>query len=183
MKKLLIFLILVILLIIPGWFGYHYFTNKNISKVNLPMMIKLTSSAFSQGGIIPQKYSCDGEGINPPLALEGVPDQVKSLVLIFDDPDAPGGTFTHWLVWNIDPKITEIAENSIPQNGVVGRNSGGKTGYFPPCPPSGTHRYIFKIFALDSILDLPAGSNRAKLESAMQNHIIDQAELQGKYSR
>jgi hypothetical protein len=146
-------------------------------------MIKITSSAFSQGEMIPQKYSCDGEGVNPPLQIENVPDKAKSLVLIFDDPDAPGGTFTHWLVWNIDPKISEIVEDSIPQNGVVGTNSGNRQDYFPPCPPSGTHRYIFKIFALDSTLNLVAGAKRSELEEAMQNHILDQGELMGKYSR
>ncbi|HJX25590.1 MAG TPA: YbhB/YbcL family Raf kinase inhibitor-like protein, partial [Chthoniobacterales bacterium] len=110
------------------------------------------------------------------------PAEAKSLVLIVDDPDAPGGLFTHWLIWNIDPKVTEIAEGSAPI-GMQGKNDFGKSGYGGPCPPSGTHRYYFKIFALDSDLDLAAGSKRAQLDAAMRGHVIAQGEMMGRYSR
>src|SRR6266536_6614208 len=111
--------------------------------------MKITSSAFQEGSDIPSKFSRDGGNVNPPLRLEGAPTNAKSLVLIVDDPDAPGGLFTHWLVWNIDPKTTEIAENSVPKGALQGTNDFPGRGYDGPQPPSGTHRYYFKIFALD----------------------------------
>jgi Raf kinase inhibitor-like YbhB/YbcL family protein len=144
--------------------------------------MKITSSAFQAGGTIPSKCTCDGAGVNPALRWEGAPDRAKSLVLVVDDPDAPGGLFTHWLIWNIDPKTTEIAESSAPK-GVQGKNDFGRSGYGGPCPPSGTHRYYFKIFALDSDLDLAAGSKRAQLDAAMRGHAIAQGEMMGRYSR
>jgi Raf kinase inhibitor-like YbhB/YbcL family protein len=146
-------------------------------------MIKISSGEFSHGEPIPKKYSCDGEGVNPSLKIDGGPSNCKSLSLIFEDPDAPSDTFTHWVVWNIDPKISEIAENSVPSGGIEGSNSAGKKSYIGPCPPQGTHRYIFKIFALDSTLDLVAGAQRSELEIAMKDHILDQGELMGKYTR
>jgi Raf kinase inhibitor-like YbhB/YbcL family protein len=145
--------------------------------------MKITSSAFAQGGNIPSKFTCDGADTNPPLRLEGAPAEAKSLALIVDDPDAPIGLFTHWLVWNIDPKTTVIEENSAPSNAIQGKNDFGRTGYGGPCPPSGTHRYFFKIFALDRQLDLPAGSKRAQFDAEMRGHIIGQGELMGRYSR
>jgi len=153
------------------------------AKPPINSMIKITSPAFSNNGNLPKKYSCDGEGVNPGLAIEGVPDKAKSLVLILDDPDAPVGTFNHWLVWNIDPKTTEIKENNLSDGGVVGTNSGGKANYFPPCPPFGTHRYIFKIYALDTVLNLPASAKKSELEKAMENYILDKGEILAKYSR
>lgn len=146
-------------------------------------MIKITSPAFAQDEIIPKKYTGDGENINPPLAVEGVPTEAKSLVLIVDDPDAPAGTWTHWLVWNISPQIGKIEENSIPENSVLGTNDFGKLEYGGACPPSGTHRYFFKIYALDTVLNLSAGASKNDLEQAMEGHILDKAELVGKYSR
>jgi Raf kinase inhibitor-like YbhB/YbcL family protein len=144
--------------------------------------MKITSSAFQEGGNIPSKFTCDGADRNPALQMQDTPASAKCLVLIVDDPDAPGGLFTHWLVWNIDPKTTEIGEGSSPK-GVPGENSFGKSGYGGPCPPSGTHRYYFKIFALDRQLDLPAGAKRAQLDAAMKAHVIAQGELMGRYSR
>lgn len=144
--------------------------------------MKITSSAFQESGNIPQKFSCVGSDVNPPLHFDGVPAGAKSLALIVDDPDAPSGLFTHWIVWNIDPKTNEIAENSVPQNAIQGTNDFGKTGYGGPCPPSGTHRYYFKIFALDQSLTLKAGAKRKEVEAAMRGHTIAQGELMGRYS-
>ena len=110
--------------------------------------MKITSSAFQEGGNIPSKFTCDGSDTSPPLQISGVPSKAKSLVLIADDPDAPGGPFTHWLVWNIPPQTNSIAEASAPK-GVHGTNDFGKLGYGGPCPPPGAHRYPFKIFAVD----------------------------------
>ena len=144
--------------------------------------VKMTSSAFQQGGTIPSKFSCDGANTNPPLQISDVPSGAKSLVLIVDDPDAPSGLFTHWAVWNISAQTTTIAEGSTPK-GVPGTNDFGKSGYGGPCPPSGTHRYYFKIFALDRDLDLPSGAKRSQLDAAMKGHVVAQGELMGRYSR
>src|SRR5438552_16166311 len=144
--------------------------------------MKITSSAFQQGANIPSKFSCDGANTSPPLQISDVPSEAKSLVLIVDDPDAPSGLFTHWVVWNISSQTTTIAEGSTPK-GVQGTNDCGKSGYGGPCPPSGTHRYYFKILALDRGLDLSAGSKRAQLDSAMKGDVIAQGELMGHYSR
>jgi Raf kinase inhibitor-like YbhB/YbcL family protein len=145
--------------------------------------MKISSSTFQQGGNIPSKFTCDGTDSNPPLRIEGAPAEAKGLVLIVDDPDAPSGLFTHWLVWNMDPKTSEIAEGSAPPKGTQGKNDFGKSGYGGPCPPSGSHRYYFKVFALDTELNLPAGSKRAQLDAAMKGHVIAQGELMGRYSR
>ena len=144
--------------------------------------MKITSSAFQQGGNIPSKFSCDGANTSPPLEIGDVPSGAKSLVLIVDDPDAPSGLFTHWAVWNISPQTSTIAEGSTPK-GVQGTNDFGKSGYGGPCPPSGTHRYYFKIFALDRELDLPFGAKRGQLDTAIKGHVIAQGELMGRYSR
>src|SRR5216684_6349157 len=130
--------------------------------------MKISSPAFQEGGTIPEKFSKNGQNVNPELRIEGAPAEAKSLALIVDDPDAPGGLFTHWLVWNIDPKTTAVEENGAPSNSVQGKNDFGKSGYGGPCPPSGTHRYFFKIFALDRQLDLAAGSKRAQLDAQMR---------------
>ena len=145
--------------------------------------MKITSSAFQEGGNIPSKFTCDGADVNPALRFEGAPVEAKSLALIVDDPDAPSGLFTHWLAWNIDPKTTDVAENSAPAKAVQGTNDFPKTGYGGPCPPSGTHRYFFKIFALDQMLDLKAGAKRAEVDAAMRGHVIAQGELMGRYSK
>jgi len=144
--------------------------------------IKITSSAFREGGNIPSKFTCDGSDTSPPLQISGVPSEAKSLVLIADDPDAPGGLFTHWLVWNIPPQTNSIAEGSAPK-GVQGANDFGKSGYRGPCPPQGTHRYSFKVFALDRELDLRSGAKRGQVDGAMKGHIIAQGELVGRYAK
>lgn len=142
--------------------------------------IKVFSSAFASNGSIPGKYTCDGQNINPPLEFEGIPEEAESLVLIVDDPDASMKTFTHWIVWNIEP-VAKIEEDSIP--GVEGINDFKKIGYGGPCPPSGTHRYYFRVYALDRQLELKAGAGRKNLENEMIGHIIAEGELMGKYRK
>ena len=158
--------------------GYHSFTQ------TIPIMpnarLSVSSPAFKNEEPIPSKYTCDGENTSPPLQIDGIPQETKSLALIMDDPDAPKGTFDHWLVWNIEP-VTVIAEGSVP--GMEGTNGFGKAAYGGPCPPSGTHRYFFKVYALGSNLDLPAGANKKTLEQAMQPHVLAEGTLMGKYSK
>lgn len=144
--------------------------------------IRITSSAFHEGGSIPPKFTCDGGNTSPSLQISGVPLEAKSIALVVDDPDAPGGLFTHWVVWNISSQTTGIAEGSAAQ-GVQGTNDFGRSGYGAPCPPSGSHRYVFKIFALDKQLDLPSSAKRGQLDAAMKGHVIAQGELMGRYSR
>jgi Raf kinase inhibitor-like YbhB/YbcL family protein len=145
--------------------------------------MKISSSAFQEGGTIPEKFSKNGQNLNPELRIERVPAEAKSLALILDDPDAPVGLFTHWLVWNIDPKTTEIAENSVPKGALQGTNDFPGSGYDGPQPPSGTHRYYFKIFALDRTLDLKSGAKRREVDAAMHGHVIGQGEWMGRYSK
>jgi hypothetical protein len=140
----------------------------------------VTSLSFSQNGMIPSKFTCDGDGISPSLHIDNIPDKTISLALIVDDPDAPHGTFTHWVAWNIDP-AGDIAENTKP--GEQGKNGFGKTGYGGPCPPSGTHHYHFKVYALDIKLKLPAHSDRSSLEHAMKGHVLAEGELIGLYKK
>ena len=148
-----------------------------------PSSLKVTSSAFADGGKIPKKYTCDNSNVSPPLRIENLPKAVKSLALIVDDPDAPGRTWTHWLIWNIDPKTTEIREDSVPQNAVQGTSDFGSAKYGGPCPPSGAHRYYFKAYALDTTLSLPSSAKKAAVEKAMTGHIVAQGSLMGTYSR
>lgn len=144
---------------------------------------RISSTVFENNGGIPVKFTCDGMDINPPLVIHGVPAGAKSLALIVDDPDAPRGMWVHWVVWNIDPKTTEIREDSVPKGGVQGMNDFRKKDYGGPCPPSGTHRYYFKLYALDTQLNLGVNSEKADLEKAMQGHIISQAQIMGTYKR
>ncbi len=144
--------------------------------------LKLTSSAFENEGRIPDKYTCKGEDISPPLEIEGIPEGAKSLVLIIDDPDAPMGNWDHWIVWNI-PLVSKIEENSVPQGAVQGINDFRKHDYGGPCPPSGTHRYMFKLYALDIILDLDEDSRKMDVENAMEGHVLAQTKLIGLYSK
>lgn len=143
-------------------------------------LMQLTS-VFSNNQAIPNRFTCDGENINPELNISGVPKEAKSLSLITDDPDAPGGDFVHWVIWNIGAETTQIKENSLPEGAVAGKNDFGKNNYGGPCPPSGTHRYQFKIYALDTKLDLPASAGKQELLAAMNGHILDQTTLVGTY--
>ena len=136
------------------------------------------SPAFKNNQKIPSFYTCDGSSVNPPLIIEGTPVEAKSLVLIMDDPDAPMGTFDHWVVYNIPAKTSSIKEHSSPP-GTEGLNSARRVGYTPPCPPSGTHRYFFKVYALDNQLDLKSNSRKKDVENAMESHVLAKGELIG----
>lgn len=145
--------------------------------------MRILSSAFEENQHIPSKYTCQGENINPELSFTEVPNDAKSLVLIMDDPDTAMGTFVHWLVYNIDPKTPDVEENSVPDNGTEALNGAGKKGYIGPCPPSGTHRYFFKLYALNIQLKLSSNADKKEIEEAMNGHILDQSELVGLYQK
>lgn len=153
------------------------------------MNITVTSSAFKEGTPIPPKYTCSGENLSPPLSWNGIPTAAKSLALISDDPDAPVGTWVHWVVYNIPPSRNGLEEGvppkpELPGVALQGKNDFRKIGYGGPCPPPGKqHRYFFKLYALDIELDLPAGISKGDLEKAMQGHILAQGQLIGTYQR
>ena len=150
--------------------------------------LKVTSTAFKDGGMIPKQYSCDSTGMSPPLSWSGAPVGTKSFALIVDDPDAPVGTYIHWVVWNIPANAKGIAENApnaatMPAGSVQGVNSAKKIGWVPPCPPSGTHRYYFKLYALDTKLKLPASTDKQGLLKAMKGHVLAEGQIMGRYER
>lgn len=152
------------------------------------MTMQITSSAFSEGEMIPTRHTCDGSDVSPDLAWSGVPDTAKSLALICDDPDAPMGTWVHWVLFNIpagaDGLPAEIPSIAALENGARhGKNDFRRLGYGGPCPPGGTHRYFFKLYALDAELNLDSGITKAQLVQAMQGHILAEAQLMGKYKR
>jgi Raf kinase inhibitor-like YbhB/YbcL family protein len=142
--------------------------------------LAVTSPDFENGGDIPERFTCDGDDSNPNLDIAGIPTNAKSLVIIMEDPDVPLTTFNHWIVWNIPPQPT-IRASSIP--GIQGNNSLGKNSYIGPCPPAGTHRYFFKVYALDALLDLEADSNKRALETAMKGHVLAEGEIYGFYNK
>ncbi|MFO8016428.1 MAG: YbhB/YbcL family Raf kinase inhibitor-like protein [Candidatus Woesearchaeota archaeon] len=146
------------------------------------MVLGLRSPEFGHEGRIPDKYTCKGNDINPPLEIENIPEGTESLALILDDPDAPTGTFVHWTLWDMEP-AERISEDSVPSGAVQGTNDFGKAAYGGPCPPSGEHRYFFRLYALDTKLDLEEGASREELEDAMEGHIIEKAVLMGLYSK
>jgi Raf kinase inhibitor-like YbhB/YbcL family protein len=143
--------------------------------------LSVKSPVFENGKHIPVKYTCDGANVNPPLTIDVVPEETKTLVLIVDDPDAPMGVFDHWVVWNIPPTTRKIEENTVP--GTEGMSSYRKHAYGGPCPPYGTHRYFFKVYALDARLDLKLDSTKRDVEKAMKGNILAEGELVGLYSR
>ncbi len=145
--------------------------------------LTISSPAFENNQSIPAKYTCDGANGNPPLKIANVPPESKSLALVLDDADAPGGTYVHWIFWNVNPGVREIKEKSVPEGAVQGRNDFKKNSYGGPCPPSRPHRYLFKIYALDSLLKLDPKSTKADLERAMEGHILARGELVGVYKR
>jgi len=153
------------------------------------MSFALETKAFPQGGEIPRKYTCSGEDVSPALSWSGAPQGARSLALIVDDPDAPSGAFTHWIVYDLPAGARQLPENvpytSDPSGGGhQGRNDFRRVGYGGPCPPPGKpHRYFFKLYALDSTLNLPAGASRQEVERAMHGHVLAQAELMGKFAR
>ncbi len=151
------------------------------------MSIQLTSSAFNQGETIPDRYTCRGENISPPLNWGKLPPSAKSLALLFDDPDAPGGTWVHWVLYNLPAGLEGLPEgystNNMQSAGTnTGRNSWGKNSYGGPCPPSGTHRYFFRFYVLDKSLALEPGASESEVLGAMAGHILGQAELMGRVS-
>ncbi len=143
--------------------------------------MKVTSSAFEHNQPIPSKYTCAGENVNPPLEFSDIPDGTKSLVLIVDDPDAPGKTWVHWVLYNVSPNIAFIKENSTPSNAVIGMSDFGKNEYGGPCPPTGSHRYFFKLYALDTVLPMKNAPGKEEIEESMRGHVLGKAELIGVY--
>ncbi len=144
--------------------------------------MEISSSSFQDSGDIPAEHTCDGEDVSPELSISGVPEGSKSLALVMEDPDAPTGNFVHWLAWNIPPETKTINRGEEPE-GSQGTNDFGNAGYGGPRPPSGTHRYYFRLYALDTTLDVEQGASKDELESAIEGHVIDKAELMGRYSR
>lgn len=158
-----------------------------IPETSQPM--QLQSAAFSAESTIPQKYTCDGQDMSPPLSWDAPPEGTQSLTLMADDPDAPSSsTFTHWLVYNLPPDVRSLPEDipekdTLSSGAVQGKNDFGHIGFGGPCPPNGTHRYFFKLYALDTTLDLQPGASKEEVVTAMNGHILGQAELMGTYSR
>jgi Raf kinase inhibitor-like YbhB/YbcL family protein len=152
------------------------------------MAINLTSPDFDEGGSIASRYTCDGLGISPPLSWDSVPSGTRSWALIVDDPDAPGGIFVHWVIYNLRPDTRRLPEDvpnrqTLSSGAQQGVNGAGGVGYTGPCPPSGTHRYFFKVYALDTRLDLGGGATAVRLSDAMEGHVLAEGQLMGTYRR
>jgi Raf kinase inhibitor-like YbhB/YbcL family protein len=148
-----------------------------------PSNITVTSRAFQDGGKIPKKHTCDGEDLSPPLAWQGVPANAGSVALVVDDPDAPRGTFTHWVLLDLDPATSAILEGQVPTGTKQAKNSAGKASYFGPCPPSGTHHYRFTVYALSEAIGLPDGAKLDDALKAIDSRSIAKGRLTGLYSR
>lgn len=180
----------VVVLLVVAIFLYNYTGTGKGEKVKEGIgtevektKMKISSPAFQNSQIIPDKYTCKGQDVNPPLVFEEVPLGAKGLVLIMDDPDAPMGIWVHWVLFNMDYETPSIEENSVPRSAVLGINDFGRTDYGGPCPHSGTHRYYFKLYALDTELNLSEGATKAEIEAIMKNRIMEQAELVGLFSK
>lgn len=145
--------------------------------------MQLTSPDFREGENIPKEFTCEGDNHSPTFELSGIPEGTTCLALIMDDPDAPMGTFTHWIFWNATFKTAEFSSKNMPEGAVEGTNGAGKIGYIGPCPPSGTHRYFFRVYALSTSLDLDQDATVDKLEEAIRGKIVSQAELVGLYEK
>jgi len=173
-----------LLIIAVGLFFVFQYFNTHTST---PMNMKISSPAFEHNTSIPQKYTCDGEGVNPLLEISGVPEEAKSLVLIMEDPDVPksireDGMWDHWIKFDMSPSITQIEEGA-EMEGISGKGTAGNLDYQGPCPPDREHRYFFKLYALDGVLGLPQGVSKKDVEKAMEGYIIEKAELIGLYDR
>lgn len=144
-----------------------------------PMTIELTSAAFSEGETIPTRHTCDGDGVSPPLTIAGLPAGTGALVLLMEDPDAPSGAYAHWVAYDVDPR-REVPED-VGSLGTAGANSAGGRGYAPPCPPRGSHHYVFEVFAIDGRLDLPPGRDADTVREAMEGHVLAAGRLVGRY--
>jgi Raf kinase inhibitor-like YbhB/YbcL family protein len=171
---------------------FFVFSNRGNAKSEMKegknMAIKITSTAFEEGGMIPKQYTCDAQDISPPLGWSDVPEGTKTFALICDDPDAPMGTWVHWVLFNLPANINGLPENIPPQktleNGAKhGKNDFRKLGYGGPCPPGGTHRYYFKIYGLDTSVDSDPGISKEDLLKAMEGHILAEGQLMGRYTR
>ena len=171
MRWMILFLLILLISFGPG------------ERIDAAGDLRISSSIFEDNGNIPGKYTCDGSNVNPPLKIENVPPETKSLVLILDDRDAPKGAYIHWILWNIRPDTKEIKENSVPEGAVQGITDFKKRKYGGPCPPSRAHRYIFKICALDTRLDLNPDSTKKDVEKAMKGHVIAEAQMTGRFKR
>ncbi|MDZ8188151.1 MAG: YbhB/YbcL family Raf kinase inhibitor-like protein [Nostoc sp. ChiSLP02] len=163
-------------------------SSNNNQSAKEAIAMKLQSNAFKANDLIPAQYTCDGKNISPPLLWDEIPKETQSIALIVDDPDAPGRTFVHWVIYDIPNTIREFPENisavkTLPNGGVQGKNDFGNFGYGGPCPPSGTHRYFFKLYALDKSLSLAAGATKNQILAAMEGHVLATAELIGRYKR
>lgn len=179
-------LIIIILVLLAAGLAVNYYLKSRDQDLKSTLKyfnMNISSTAFGDNESIPAKYTCDGENISPPLHFSNVPSGTTSLALVVEDPDAPIGTWVHWTIWNINPSISRVSEGSAPAGAVEGKTSSGKAGYGGPCPPSGTHRYVFKLYALDIMLELSQDAGSSELSKAMQGHVIAQAELAGLYQR
>lgn len=181
MQKAVPYLIALLILICP------FLVNAETKGVK-EMKIIVTSTAFTEGGMIPRQYTCDGAGMSPPLSWSGMPEGTKSIAIISDDPDAPGGTWVHWVVYSLPPDLKGLPENVPPQKilgngGMQGMTDFRRIGYGGPCPPSGTHRYFFKVYALDAMPNFDPGVTKKRLLQAMEGHVLANGELTGKYGR
>lgn len=173
--------IIIVVLFLAGCVHTHQ--NDLTTNLNLPDMLEITSLDFTNNSRLPDKITCNGSNVSPQLSFSNVPQGTKSLVVVVDDPDVPSGVWTHWIVYNIDPMVREIAENSIPSGALLGVNDFKVTEYRGACPPSGNHHYIFRVYALSGVLDLPAGASRSEIDEAIKDSILDYGELVGTYSR
>lgn len=183
MKTLLLLTAALSLVVTP-----QVFADDLSEKARFSMKIEVTSSAFKQGEMIPSKYTCDGDDMSPPISWSGIPPQAKSIALISDDPDAPMGTWVHWVLFNIPPDMAGLPEDLPPEkvldNGSVhGINDSRQFGYGGPCPPGGVHRYFFKVYALDKKVSLGPGATKKDLEREMAGHILGEGQLMGRYKR
>ena len=191
MKGWNILFLILILAIVGGLIFFSLSRKKGGVTANPPNLnistkktMKISSPVFQNNGNIPPKYTCDGENASPPLEISDVPAEAQSLALVLHDPDAPlAEGFTHWVVWNIDPAVKDIPENSSPDGAIQGTTSSGRTGYTGPCPPSGTHHYEFRLYALDTKFDLDSSAKKDDLEKAMEGHTVEQTLLTGLYQR
>jgi Raf kinase inhibitor-like YbhB/YbcL family protein len=188
MKNYLFYFFLIICLIAGGGNMLAQAKDQMNIKIKGGTTMEITSSSFKQEDMIPAKYTCDGQNISPPLAWSGTPKETKSFALICDDPDAPAGTWVHWVIFDIPANVNFLPEKVSKQEeiaglGKKGKNSSRRYGYDGPCPTGGTHRYYFKLYALDTMLNLNAGLSKEDLLKAMKGHILAEAQLMGRYKR
>lgn len=182
MRKVLWLAALALLVGILAWAASLFLKSEKVTVVNKTGSLELTVLEAPDGQL-PAIYTCDGEDINPPLSWQGVPREAVSLALVVDDIDAPKGHFIHWLVWNIDPRDEGTRAGNLPMGGSTGTGSTGRVGYVGPCPPAGTHRYVFKLIALDAKLDLPVSTTWQELEQALSGRVIASAQAEVTYKR